>query len=69
MFTITDAQTQTRAEHTLPDHLNLPPAFDAKCWPILARHWFGLVPLFAPITQERADVAKVIGAGVEAEAA
>ena len=44
---------QPRAKRTLPDHLNLPPAFDAKRWPILARHWFGILPLFVPVTQER----------------
>ena len=64
MYTITNAPAQEpRAERALPDHLNLPPEFDAKRWPILARHWFGIVPLFVPVTQERLD------AGVEAEAA
>ncbi len=68
MSTTTSVPAQDfRAEHTLPDHLNLPPAFDAKRWPILERHWFGIVPLFVPVTLERA-VADV-GADVEAEAA
>lgn len=64
MSTTTSVPAQyPRAERTLPDHLNLPPAFNAKRWPILARHWFGIVPLFAPVTRERDN------AGVEAEAA
>ena len=64
MRTTTSVPAQDfRVERTLSDHLNLPPAFDAKRWPILARHWFGIVPLFVPATQEHA------GAGVEAEAA
>ncbi len=33
------APAQTCAELALPDQLNLPPAFDAKRYPILARHW------------------------------
>ena len=53
---------QTRAELAFRDQLNLPPAFDAKRWPILARHWFGITPLFVSVTQERDD-------DVEAEAA
>ena len=57
------APAQARAKRSHPNHLNLPPAFDAMRWPILARHWFGIVPLFVPVTQERDD------AGVEAEAA
>lgn len=45
MSTTTSVPAQDfRAEHTLPDHLNLPPAFDAKRWPILAQHVFGLAP-------------------------
>ena len=67
MFTIPDAQTQARTDHHPSDHLNLPPAFDAKRWPILARHWFGIAPLFAPVTQERADADVLVG--LEAEAA
>ena len=64
MISITyTAPAQTCAELALPDQLNLPPAFDAKRWPILARHWFGIVPLFVPVTRERDD------AGVKAEAA
>ena len=56
MYTIINAPAQEpRAERTLPDHLNLPSAFDAKRWPILARHWFGIMPLFVPVTQERDD--------------
>ena len=60
-------QTQASAKLALPDLLNPPPAFDAKHWPILARHWFGIVPLFAPVTQECADDGACIG--LEAEAA
>ena len=60
-------QTQASAKLALPDLLNPPPAFDAKHWPILARHWFGIVPLFAPVTRER-DAAGA-SVGVEAEAA
>ena len=54
MDTTTSVPAQDfRAERTLHDHLKLPPAFDAKRWPILARHWFGVLPLFVPVTQER----------------
>ena len=64
MRTTTSVPAQDfRAERTLSDHLNLPPAFDAKRWPILARHWFGILPFFEAVTQDRD------AAGSEAEAA
>ena len=63
MRTTTSVPTQDfRASRTLPDHLNLPPTFDAKRWPILARHWFGIVSSFGAVTQND-------DAGVKAEAA
>ena len=54
MFTISGAQAQPYPKHTPPlDNTKPPSAFDAKRWPILARHWFGIAPLFVPVTQER----------------
>ena len=53
----------SRAERTPPDHQDLPASFDPCRCPILALHWFGIVPLFVPVSQERDD------AGVEVEAA
>ena len=45
MVTISNAQTQVRAERTPPlDNIKLPPAFDRLKYPILARHVFGLAP-------------------------
>ena len=64
MRTTTSVPAQySRAERALHDDTEPPLDFDPRRWPILARHWFGVVPLFVPVTQERDD------AGVKAEAA
>ena len=42
--TIAVPAQESRAERTPPDHQNLPPAFDARRWPIIAKHVFGLAP-------------------------
>ena len=61
--TIAVPAQDSRAERSPLDHPNLPASFDPSRCPILARHWFGIVPLFVPVTQEHDDD------GVEAEAA
>ena len=38
--------------------MNLPASFDPCRYPILAHHWFGVVPLFVPVTRQHDDASE-----------